>query len=155
MQEQNRSVGGFIGENTAVAGVNIADNAIKNVANNAEKPAAKVLAKEAAKETARDVSKEPAKEAPVAPLLKSADVNATLSKFACTACHGIDNKIVGPSFKEIATKQGKKTDVVAYLMGKIKAGSSGVYGSIPMPPQNASEAELKKMAQWIASGATK
>ena len=131
LQEQNRSVGGFRGANTAVAGVNIADKAIKNIAN------------EAVKEIA----------AP--PALKSADVNATLNKYACSACHGIDNKIVGPSFKEIAAKQGGKPDAVAYLVGKIKAGSTGVYGSIPMPPQSASEAELKKMAQWIASGAAK
>lgn len=92
---------------------------------------------------------------PEAAALKSADVNATLNKYACTACHGIDNKIVGPSFKEIAAKQGKQADAVAYLMGKIKNGSSGIYGSVSMPPQSVGEADLKKVAQWIASGAVK
>jgi S-disulfanyl-L-cysteine oxidoreductase SoxD len=87
--------------------------------------------------------------------LKSADVMATLNKYACTACHGMDNKIVGPSFKEIAAKQAGKTDAAAYLAGKIKGGSSGVYGSIPMPPQSVGEAELSSVATWLATGAAK
>ncbi len=130
--EQNREYGQFRGANTAVAGVIVANGASKNVA----KTSVPIPVPETA-------------------ALKSADVNATLNKYACTACHGIDNKIVGPSFKEIAAKQGKQADAVAYLMGKIKNGSSGIYGSIPMPPQSVGEAELKKVAQWIASGAAK
>ncbi len=88
-------------------------------------------------------------------MLKSADVLATLNKYACTACHGMDNKIVGPSFKDIAAKQAGKTDAAAYLAGKIKGGSSGVYGSSPMPPQSLGEAELSKVATWLATGAAK
>ncbi len=126
--QQNREYGQFRGKNTAVAGVIIAYDATKNIV----------------KTTNSEIA-----------VLKSADVTATLNKYACTACHGIDNKIVGPSFQEIAGKQGKQVDAVAYLMGKIKNGSSGVYGSIPMPPQSVGEPELKKIAQWIASGAGK
>jgi S-disulfanyl-L-cysteine oxidoreductase SoxD len=126
--QQNREYGQFRGANTAVAGAISANGATKNIVKTADS------------ETA---------------VLKSADVTATLNKYACTACHGIDSKIVGPSFQEIAGKQGKQADAVAYLMGKIKNGSSGIYGSIPMPPQSVGEAELKKIAQWIASGAAK
>ena len=50
------------------------------------------------------------------------DNKAALSlaqKNSCTACHGVDNKIVGPSFSEIAKKYpGKAED----LAGKIKSG---------------------------------
>lgn len=87
--------------------------------------------------------------------LKSADVSAILSKNTCTACHGMENKIVGPSFKEIATKQGSKADAVAYLAGKIKSGGSGVYGSMPMPAQGINDADAKKVATWLAQGAAK
>jgi cytochrome c len=87
--------------------------------------------------------------------LKSADVSAILSKNTCSACHGIDNKIIGPSFKDIATKQGGKADAVAYLTGKIKSGGSGVYGSMPMPAQGINDADAKKVATWISQGAAK
>ena len=87
--------------------------------------------------------------------IKSADVSAILSKNTCSACHGIDNKIIGPSFKEIAAKQSGKVDAVAYLTGKIKSGGSGVYGSMPMPAQGINDADAKKVATWISQGAAK
>ena len=79
-------------------------------------------------------------------------VMALLSKNTCTACHGIDKKIVGPGFNEIAKKYPGKVD---YLAGKIKAGGAGVWGPIPMPAQNIGEADAKIIANWIAAGATK
>jgi S-disulfanyl-L-cysteine oxidoreductase SoxD len=91
----------------------------------------------------------------VAAALKLADVNPLLQKYACAACHGVDNKLVGPSFKEIVAKQGKRADAQAYLAGKIKAGGQGVYGQIPMPAQSISESEAAKIAQWLVQGAQK
>jgi S-disulfanyl-L-cysteine oxidoreductase SoxD len=84
----------------------------------------------------------------------AADVKAKLASNACTACHGMTNKIVGPGFNEIAAKHKGKADLVGYLAGKIKSGGSGVYGSVPMPPQpQVSDADAKAMAEWIAGGA--
>jgi len=40
---------------------------------------------------------------------------------------------------------------VDYLAKKIKQGGSGVWGPVPMPPQNVTEAEAKQLAQWILS----
>jgi cytochrome c len=79
-------------------------------------------------------------------------VLALLSKNVCTACHGIDKKIVGPGFNEIAKKYPGKVD---YLAGKIKAGGAGVWGAIPMPAQNISETDSKIIANWLATGAPK
>lgn len=87
--------------------------------------------------------------------LKSADVAGILNKNTCSACHGIDNKILGPSFKEIALKQGSKADAIVYLTGKIKSGGSGVYGSMPMPAQGINDTDAKKVATWISQGAAK
>lgn len=88
-------------------------------------------------------------------LLKSADISTILSKNTCSACHGVDNKIIGPSFKEIAVKQSSKADALIYLTGKIKGGGSGVYGSMPMPPQSINDTDAKKVALWISQGANK
>ncbi|TFZ04365.1 c-type cytochrome [Ramlibacter rhizophilus] len=68
----------------------------------------------------------------------------------CTACHAADRRIVGPSWAEIAGKHAGKTD---YLSGKIRAGGSGVWGSIPMPPQSLGEADATLLARWLAGGA--
>jgi S-disulfanyl-L-cysteine oxidoreductase SoxD len=87
--------------------------------------------------------------------LRSTDVMPTLQKFACVACHGMDNKLVGPSFKEIVAKQGKRADAQTYLAGKIKAGGQGVYGQIPMPAQSISEVEAARVAQWLVQGGQK
>ena len=77
---------------------------------------------------------------------------ALLNKHSCTACHGVDKKVVGPGFNEIAKKHAGKAD---YLAGKIKSGGSGVWGPVPMPPQSLPEADAKAIAAWIAKGASK
>ena len=59
---------------------------------------------------------------------------------------------VDASFADIAKKHVGKAD---YLAGKIKAGGSGVWGEIPMPPQELPEADTKAMATWLATGAGK
>ncbi|WP_372659689.1 c-type cytochrome [Hydrogenophaga sp.] len=82
------------------------------------------------------------------------DVKALLSANSCTACHGMANKIVGPGFAEVAAKHAGKTDLVAYLAAKIRAGGSGVYGAVAMPAQpQLSPEEATAIARWIASGA--
>jgi S-disulfanyl-L-cysteine oxidoreductase SoxD len=77
-----------------------------------------------------------------------------LSGYGCQACHGMDRKIVGPGFNEIAGKYRDEADAVAYLTGKIQQGGSGVWGAIPMPPQpQVSDEDAARLAAWIAEGA--
>ena len=94
--------------------------------------------------------------APTAPKAEANNESKTainlLNKHSCTACHGVDKKIVGPGFNEIAKKHAGKAD---YLAGKIKSGGSGVWGPVPMPPQSLPEADAKAIAAWIAKGASK
>ena len=81
------------------------------------------------------------------------DVKALLANNACTACHGVNNKIVGPAFTEIRAKHQGKADLVAYLAGKIQQGGSGVFGAVPMPPQaQLKDSEAQAIARWIADG---
>ena len=80
---------------------------------------------------------------------------ALTHKHSCVACHGIDSKIVGPSFRDVATKYAAGADAVGYLAGKIKAGGTGVWGAIPMPAQALGEADAKVIAEWLIDGAKK
>jgi S-disulfanyl-L-cysteine oxidoreductase SoxD len=80
---------------------------------------------------------------------------ALLGKNGCTACHGMDTRLVGPGFAEIAKKYAGQADAAGYLAGKIRAGGSGVWGAIPMPPQSLADADAKSIAQWLADGARK
>lgn len=70
----------------------------------------------------------------------------------CMACHAVDKKLVGPSYQEVAAKRADQADAVEYLAKKIKAGGSGIYGPVPMPPNpQVSEEEAVKLAEWVLS----
>ena len=97
----------------------------------------------------------PAPPKPAAPAAGGGAPLALLNKYTCTACHGMDNKVVGPGFAEIARKYAAKADREAYLAQKVVAGGVGVWGQIPMPPQTLSETEAKAIASWLAQGAKK
>jgi len=82
----------------------------------------------------------------------AATVESMLKKNACTACHANDKKMVGPAYKEVASKYRGQKDAEAQLVAKVKAGGAGVWGKIPMPPNAAvSDADIKTMVQYILS----
>ncbi|WP_421682298.1 c-type cytochrome [Stutzerimonas urumqiensis] len=70
---------------------------------------------------------------------------------ACAACHAIDTKLVGPSYKEVAAKYSGQADAVSTLVTSIKNGSQGKWGPIPMPPNQVTDEEAKTLAEWILS----
>ncbi len=70
---------------------------------------------------------------------------------ACVACHAIDSKLVGPAYKEVAAKYAGQDGAVEMLAGKIKNGSQGVWGPVPMPPNPVTEEEAKILAEWVLS----
>ena len=80
---------------------------------------------------------------------------ALLRQNNCLACHGIDNKIVGPSLRDIAKKYAGRADAQNYLLQKIQSGSTGVWGAIPMPAQPLALSDARVIAQWLADGAKK
>ncbi|MES2909972.1 MAG: c-type cytochrome, partial [Pseudomonadota bacterium] len=90
--------------------------------------------------------------APVSSGPTTASVTPLLQKNACLACHGMNSKLVGPGFNEIAARYKGRADAVNYLSGKIRSGGQGVWGAIPMPAQSLSEAEAAQVAQWLANG---
>lgn len=68
---------------------------------------------------------------------------------ACMACHSIDKKVVGPAFKDVAKKYKGNTTAVQTLTNKVKKGGGGVWGNIPMPANNVTDAEAKQLVQWL------
>jgi cytochrome c len=58
---------------------------------------------------------------------------------------------VGPAFKDVTKKYAGQSNAVDELAKKIKNGGSGVWGSVPMPPQNVTDEEAKKLAEWVLS----
>jgi cytochrome c len=79
---------------------------------------------------------------------------ALAQKNACTACHAVDKKIVGPSYQDVAKKYAGQKDAAAAVAASIKAGGAGKWGPVPMPAQPAlSEADTQTLAAWILGGA--
>ena len=79
-----------------------------------------------------------------------ADEGADLAKAKnCMSCHAIDKKLVGPAYKEVAAKYKGDKAAPAMLAAKVKAGGKGTWGQIPMPPNNVTEDEAKKLVAWV------
>jgi cytochrome c len=68
----------------------------------------------------------------------------------CMACHALDKKLVGPSYKDVAAKYAADKDAAGKLAKKIREGGTGVWGQVPMPanPQ-VNEADALTLAKWV------
>jgi cytochrome c len=87
----------------------------------------------------------------IAPAAALAD-EALASKNGCLACHAVDKKVVGPSYKEVAAKYRNDKGAEAKLVDKVKKGGVGVWGQVMMPPNGAvSDADVKALVKWILS----
>ena len=81
------------------------------------------------------------------------NIRELATKGACLACHAARQKLVGPSFREIAARHEAGAAGTARLTSKIKSGGSGIYGAIPMPPTTGlSDDEISRLASWILAG---
>ena len=77
---------------------------------------------------------------------------ALAKKHNCLACHTVDKKMVGPSYKEVAAKYRGDAGAEAKLVDKVKKGGQGVWGQIPMPPNaTVPDADLRALVKWVLS----
>jgi len=94
-----------------------------------------------------------------APLCARADVDAAKAlKIAngsdCLSCHAINNKVIGPAYRDVANKYKGDDSASTHLVEKVKNGGSGVWGRFPMPPHpDVSDQDLKAVIDWILAGA--
>ncbi len=146
LAEQQRLVGAQRGVDTTQAPVAVFGTAGPLVASAARSsPAPSVPASPAASPSAA-----PSAVASAAGTVDAARAQRLAQQHTCTACHGADRALVGPSFADIARKHAGKVD---YLADKIKNGGVGVWGAIPMPAQALPVADARLLGQWLAAGA--
>jgi cytochrome c551/c552 len=80
--------------------------------------------------------------------------NAPLTANGCLGCHGIEGKIIGPGFQQVAEKYQGKADEAEYLKGRIRNGGTGTWGDVAMPPMaQLSDADLDLIVRWLIDGA--
>ena len=78
------------------------------------------------------------------------DARDLLKKNACLGCHAQDRKIVGPSFNDIVQRYGSFNPG---LVDKIRNGSAGAWGPIPMPANRAiSYSDAESIMRFIFAG---
>jgi cytochrome c len=88
-----------------------------------------------------------------APLGAQAADAALYAKYNCSACHSPDKQLVGPSYDAVAKKYKGDASAQAKLEAKVKAGGAGVWGAMPMPPNNVPDADLKSLVAGILARA--
>lgn len=98
------------------------------------------------------------KETPQVKAVENSDLSnikngeALISKSDCFACHKVQDKLLGPSYKDIANKYAKNKSNIDYLVNKVKVGGSGVWGAVPMSPHpNLSDDDARDMILYVLS----
>ncbi len=74
------------------------------------------------------------------------------TKAGCAACHAADKPLMGPSWQAVAAKYKGQANAATQLADKVRKGSVGVWGKLPMPPtpaDKASDADLKTLVSWV------
>lgn len=68
----------------------------------------------------------------------------------CLTCHKVDEKIIGPTYREVANKYENTEANVKMLAEKVIKGGSGVWGDVAMTPHpNVSQADAEQMVKYI------
>ena len=71
----------------------------------------------------------------------------------CFSCHTVDNKVVGPAWKEVAAKYRGDAGAEEKLVAKVSKGGSGVWGSAPMPANSPTvkDEDIRTLVKFILS----
>ena len=81
---------------------------------------------------------------------KTDELAALAHKAGCMGCHGATTRVVGPSLAEIAAKYRSEAGAEARLFAKVKEGSQGAWGTVPMPPHpHVQEGDIRSLVRWI------
>lgn len=86
------------------------------------------------------------------PIAVAASAESLAAKHACNACHSLDAAGIGPSYKRIANKYRGAAGAEEKLIAKVRAGGSGVWGTMAMPPHaGLSDEDLRALVRWTLS----
>lgn len=85
-----------------------------------------------------------------APAMAAEDGAKVAAKYNCLACHSVEQKIVGPSYKDVAARYKGQKDAEAMLMAEVRKGlPGGKWGKIPMPAQQIDDKDLRVIIRWV------
>ncbi len=69
----------------------------------------------------------------------------------CLNCHMLDQKLVGPAYRDVAAKYAGRDDALTILSAKVQKGGTGVWGTAVMPPNPVTPEEARELVAWILS----
>jgi cytochrome c len=96
--------------------------------------------------------KKSAKATKAPPAAKFEKGKALIAQSDCLACHRETEKLVGPSYADVAKKYKPTKENVALLVNKVIAGGKGNWGEVPMLPHaTLAQADAKEMVNYILS----
>ena len=73
-----------------------------------------------------------------------------VGKNDCMTCHKIDEKNIGPAWRDVANKYAGQDTAVRYLANKIITGGAGVWGEVPMAPHaSLSKEDAEALAKYV------
>lgn len=73
-----------------------------------------------------------------------------IGKNDCLTCHKVDEKLIGPAYREVAKKYAGQADAVPMLAEKIMKGGTGVWGDVPMAAHpNLSKEDAESLAKYV------
>ena len=69
----------------------------------------------------------------------------------CFSCHSVNNKVVGPAYRDVAKKYAGAGDAqIKVLVKKVREGGSGNWGTVPMAAHpGATDVQLEKAVRWV------
>jgi S-disulfanyl-L-cysteine oxidoreductase SoxD len=92
----------------------------------------------------------PGRGTPAGVPVAAASVPDLAKRKGCLTCHGVDKRIVGPTFHEIAVKYRDDVNAQPRLIEKVRIGGSGSWGALAMPAHHdLPEADAKSLVKWI------
>lgn len=70
----------------------------------------------------------------------------------CLACHSIDKKLVGPAWRDVGKKYAGDAAAAEQLAMKVKKGTKGTWGTLPMPPNaTVKNDDIKTLVEYVLS----
>ena len=75
---------------------------------------------------------------------------ALAQKNGCLACHALETKMVGPAWNEVGKKYAGDASAAEQLAVKVKKGTKGTWGPVPMPPNaTVKPADIKTLVEFV------
>lgn len=102
-----------------------------------------------------DTKSEAAEAAATAPAVPSDNPDyekglALVAGSDCLTCHKVDEKVIGPSYRDVANKYENTEANVKMLAEKIIKGGTGVWGEVAMTAHPAvTQADAEQMVKYI------